>query len=47
MTASMSPKTCPVGELAESFDPFTEPYLDDPYEFWRIEIGRASCRERV
>ena len=22
--------------LAESFDPFTEPYLDDPYAFWRI-----------
>ncbi|HTK60809.1 MAG TPA: cytochrome P450 [Pseudonocardia sp.] len=46
MTASTSPRTCPmtgsgVEELAESFDPFTEPYLDDPYAFWRIAREQA------
>ena len=25
---------CPVSRLAESFDPFTDPYLQDPYSFW-------------
>lgn len=28
-------------ELAESFDPFTEPYLGDPYAFWRIAREQA------
>src|SRR5581483_10246265 len=41
MTASTSPKTCPGSELAESFDPFTEPYLGDPYAFWRIAREQA------
>jgi cytochrome P450 len=27
---------CPVSRLAESFDPFTEPYLGDPYAFWEV-----------
>jgi len=27
--------TCPVGPLARAFNPFTEPFLADPYEFWR------------
>ncbi|MBP2364333.1 cytochrome P450 [Pseudonocardia parietis] len=31
---SRSTGTCPVGHLAESFDPFTDPYLSDPYSFW-------------
>jgi cytochrome P450 len=25
---------CPVSHLAESFDPFNDPYLSDPYSFW-------------
>ncbi len=27
---------CPVSRLAESFDPFTDPYLSDPYAFWTV-----------
>ncbi len=34
---------CPVGHLAESFDPFTDPYLADPYSFW----SRARAEEPV
>lgn len=46
MTASTTPKTCPVTDpaveqLADRFDPFTAPYLADPYAFWRIAREQA------
>jgi cytochrome P450 len=35
-TATVTEPRCPVSHLAESFDPFTDPYLQDPYAFWTI-----------
>ena len=37
-TASSTP-ACPVSEYASRFDPFTDPYLADPYSFW-AEVRR-------
>jgi cytochrome P450 len=31
---------CPVSHLADSFDPFTDPYLRDPYSFWSEARGQ-------
>ncbi|HZZ47896.1 MAG TPA: cytochrome P450 [Pseudonocardia sp.] len=40
MSSSLSAHTgapeCPVTGLADTFDPFTEPYLGNPYAFWEI-----------
>jgi hypothetical protein len=33
-TAAATDGHCPVSHLAESFDPFNDPYLQDPYTFW-------------
>jgi cytochrome P450 len=35
-TATLTAPRCPVSHLAESFDPFTDPYLQDPYAFWAV-----------
>ncbi|WP_028933788.1 cytochrome P450 [Pseudonocardia spinosispora] len=39
MTTSAS--RCPVTDVADDFDPFDEPYLDDPYAFWKIAREQA------
>lgn len=35
-TATTTGPRCPVSHLAETFDPFTDPYLQDPYAFWAV-----------
>jgi cytochrome P450 len=34
--ATVTESRCPVSSLAESFDPFNDPYLSDPYAFWTV-----------
>lgn len=34
-------KGCPVDHLADSFDPFDESYLGDPYAFWKLAREQA------
>lgn len=36
----MGSRECPVAGLAEEFNPFTEPYLGNPYAFWEIARER-------
>ena len=35
-TSALTPSGCPVSHLAESFDPFSDEYLQDPYAFWNV-----------
>jgi hypothetical protein len=45
-TSDVAPRTggaCPVSHLADEFNPFVYPYLDDPYEF----MARARAEEPV